>query len=92
MAAGSAALSLYVGQGAAAEPTKGLTETLCEPVTGTRYSCAGDRRKGERERDGEGLQQEEYKAVASVQDNESRREAWSCLRTRGRALHKFNGG
>lgn len=61
LAAGSAALSPNVEQGAAAQPTKGLAETLREPVTGTRHSCVGGRRKGER--DGEGLQREEYKAV-----------------------------
>lgn len=48
MATGSAALSSNVWQGAAAEPSKRLTETLREPVTGTRHSCIGGQRKGER--------------------------------------------
>lgn len=48
LTAGSAALSSNVGQRAAAEPAQRLTETLCEPVTGTGHSCISGGKKGER--------------------------------------------
>lgn len=64
MAAGSAALRSNVGQDAAAQPTKGLAETMGESVADTSHSCVGGGEKEEREKRGLWLQ--DINSLASV--------------------------